>query len=74
VASDPPSGNHAIVPAASAEEAAAIVAALERFTRDTHGGEAPTAAEPLDPWRRAALLEGVSRGIGPEVPEPWINL
>ncbi len=46
---------------ASAEEAAAIVAAIERFMRAT----APPLAEPAggapDGWRRAALLEGISR-------------
>jgi hypothetical protein len=45
----------------SPEEAAAIVAALERFMRAT--ASPPRAAPPnsLDGWRRAALLEGVSR-------------
>jgi hypothetical protein len=59
--------------AASAEEAAAIVAALERFMRAT--APAPAAADDeLDPWRRAALLEGVSRAESwADVPDPWIN-
>ena len=46
---------------AGAEEAAAIAAAIERFTHDT----APLPAEqsePLDPWTCAAMLEGVTRG------------
>ncbi len=43
---------------ASADEAAAIVAAIERFLAETTP-EAP-AAETADPWIRAALLEGVS--------------
>jgi hypothetical protein len=49
-----------ITPAASPEEAAAIVAALERFMRDT---APPPVAQlaPVDPWRRTALLEGVDR-------------
>jgi hypothetical protein len=56
----------------SAEEAAAIVAAIERFTHDTApvpsgGGETP------DPWIRAAMLEGVSREEHGDVPHPWIN-
>jgi hypothetical protein len=42
---------------ASADEAAAIVAAVERFLAETTP-EAP-AAETVDPWTRAALLEGV---------------
>jgi hypothetical protein len=57
---------------ASPEEAAAIVAALERFTHDTAapaggGGEIP------DPWTRAAMLEGVMREEHGDVPHPWIN-
>jgi hypothetical protein len=54
------------------EEAAAIVAAVERFLRDhAASGAAP---EAVDPWRRAALLEGVGRGSTPgEDPDPWIN-
>jgi hypothetical protein len=49
--------------AASPDEAAAIVAAVERFMRDT----APSLAqgtpggEDAHPWRRAALLEGADR-------------
>ena len=45
---------------ATPEEAAAVIAAIERFMRDT----APlVAAEPQGPgpWVRAALLEGVDR-------------
>ena len=50
---------------ASPEEAAAIVAALERFMRDTAPLLAPQAGAGLgnpnhDPWRRAALLEGAN--------------
>jgi hypothetical protein len=46
---------------ASPAEAAAIVAALERFMRETV--PKPAANEPdLDPWLRTAMLEGVSRG------------
>ncbi len=61
---------------ASPEEAAAIVAALERFMRAT----APPASQPtetLDGWRRAAILEGVSRDPGTlsrsRGCNPWIN-
>jgi hypothetical protein len=45
---------------ASPEEAAAVIAAIERFMRDT----APPVAGAPDgpgPWVRAALLEGVDR-------------
>lgn len=57
-----------VAPGASPEEAAAVVAAVERFMRD----HAPVvAAEPprTNPWLRAALLEGVGRE--PEGPTPW---
>jgi hypothetical protein len=45
---------------ASPEEAAAIVAALERFMRATAPPASPPAHAP-DGWRRAAILEGISR-------------
>jgi hypothetical protein len=60
-----------LAPASSPEEAAAIVAALERFMRET---APPRAAAPAaDPWRRAALLEGVERDHREADPHPWIN-
>ena len=45
---------------ASPEEAAAVIAAIERFIRDT---APPVASEPEgpSPWMRAARLEGVDR-------------
>jgi len=61
-----------IAPSASPEEAAAVVAALEQFMRAT----APVlvaAPAPLDGWRRAALIEGVSRESETDLPDPWIN-
>jgi hypothetical protein len=61
-----------IAPSASPAEAAAIVAALERFMRDTAPRTAP-AAGGIDPWLRVAMLEGVAReGRGDEL-DPWIN-
>jgi len=52
-----------VAPAASPEEAAAVVAAVERFLRDTAPPPAPP--EPVvDRWQRAALLEGVDREGG----------
>jgi hypothetical protein len=57
-----------VAPDTSPEEAAAVVAALERFMRET----APAPAEPpaeRNPWQRAALYEGVSRQPGE--PPPW---
>jgi hypothetical protein len=59
-------------PSPTAEEAAAIAAAIERFTQDT--SPPPTGgAEALDPWMRAAMLEGVMREEHRDVPHPWIN-
>jgi hypothetical protein len=48
---------------ASPEEAAAVIAAIEQFMRDT---APPVAAAPErpSPWVRAALLEGVEREPG----------
>ena len=45
---------------ASPEEAAAVIAAIERFMRDTAPAVAPEPERP-SPWIRAALLEGVER-------------
>lgn len=61
-----------IAPHATPAEAAAIVAALERFMRDT--APPPAKAEPeIDPWTRAAMLERVSRLAPADEPEPWLN-
>jgi hypothetical protein len=57
---------------ASPAEAAAIVAALERFMRDTAPRTAPP-GEAVDPWVRAAMLEGVARKGRSDEPDPWIN-
>jgi hypothetical protein len=61
-----------LAPTASAEEAAAIVAAIERFMRATGQSGSPC-TNPPDPWRRAAILEGVGREDREDVPDPWIN-
>jgi len=45
---------------ASPEEAAAVIAAIERFMRDTAPRVAPEPEGP-SPWVRTALLEGVER-------------
>jgi len=63
-----------VAPAASPEEAAAVVAALERFMRET--APVVVAAEPVvDRWTRTALLEGVGReddGLAAwGDPHPW---
>ena len=52
---------------ATPEEAAAVIAAVEQFMRDTQPPAAPPDPAP-DPWLRAALLEGVARE--PDV-NPW---
>jgi hypothetical protein len=61
-----------IAPSASPAEAAAIVAALERFMRDTAPRIAPP-AEHLDGWVRAAMLEGVAREGLHDEPDSWLN-
>ena len=48
---------------ATPEEAAAVVAAVERFLRDTAPPPAPAPA-PVSPWVRAARLEAVERFPG----------
>ena len=61
-----------LAPAASPEEAAAVVAAIERFMRAT-AAPAPAPAAASDGWREAALIEGVSRDPGGPEWHPWIN-
>jgi hypothetical protein len=57
-----------VAPSASPEEAAAVVAALERFMRET--APPPSHEAPKrNPWQQAALYEGVARE--PEQPLPW---
>jgi len=55
-----------VVPEPTSEEAAAIVAALERFMRATAPPPVASAPVQLDGWHAAALLEGVSR-------DPWAD-
>ena len=57
-----------VAPSASPEEAAAIVAAIEQFMRDTAPAPAPPPAGP-PAWARAALLEGT--GHAPDQRTPW---
>jgi hypothetical protein len=63
-----------VAPSASPEEAAAVVAAVERFMRDSAPVAVP-AAPALDRWTRTALLEGVRRETDRPVawgdPHPW---
>jgi len=58
-----------VAPNVDPEEAAAVVAAVERFMRET----APAPADPpraQNPWQQAALHEGVHRQ--PSQPVPWL--
>jgi hypothetical protein len=57
-----------VTPAASAEEAAAVIAAVERFLRD-HAPPA-AAAEPAPGWLQAARTEAVDRDPSWE---PWLK-
>jgi hypothetical protein len=52
---------------ASPEEAAAVIAAIEQFLRDTAPAPAPVAAPP-SPWITTARLEAVERAPSRE---PW---
>jgi hypothetical protein len=56
-----------VAPNASPEEAAAVVAALERFMRDTAPPPAP-AAPARNPWQRAAMLEATGHDLRAAVP------
>ena len=55
-----------VAPGASPQEAAAIVAALEQFMRQTAPVPAPVDPEP-NPWHRRGLLEAIER----EPPQHW---
>jgi hypothetical protein len=58
-----------VAPAASPVQAAAIVAALEQFMRDTAPLPAPPAPSGPAPWTHAGLLEGT--GYAPGERTPW---
>jgi hypothetical protein len=61
-------------PTAGPEEAAAIVAALERFIRDTAPPPpSPESSTATEGWRVSGLLEGVERESGAILADPWIN-
>jgi hypothetical protein len=62
----------AISRAPSREEAAAIIAAVERFRRATAPPPQP-AARDVEGWQHAALDEGIDRWPGDDLPDPWIN-
>ena len=54
--------------AASPEEAAAVVAAIEQFLRDTAPAPQPVERK-MNPWLRAGLFENV--GLQPDERSPW---
>lgn len=58
-----------VAPAASPQEAAAVVAALERFMRDTAPTPVPPATPARPPWARVALLEAT--GHAADAASPW---
>ena len=53
----PPRPRIEMLTAAQPDEAAAVIAAVEQFIADTAPAPQPSAA--VNPWQRAALLEGV---------------
>ena len=55
----PPRPRIEMLSPADPSEAAAVIAAVEQFLADT--APAPRPAERVNPWQRAALLEGVER-------------
>ena len=56
-------------PAGSADEAAAVIAAIEQFLADTAPAPVLTAEPPPSRWKQAALAEGVARQ--PDAPASW---
>jgi hypothetical protein len=56
---------------ATPEEAAAVIAAVEQFLRDTAPPVVRAPAGP-SPWTRAALIEGV--GHEPDELAPWVDV
>jgi hypothetical protein len=56
-----------VAPAASPEEAAAVVAALERFMRETAPPRAPAPADGAGGWERTARHEATGQTPG----GPW---
>ena len=54
---------------ATPQEAAAVIAAVEQFLRDTAPRPAAPEHRAPNPWLRAALFEGVGREA--DAPTPW---
>jgi hypothetical protein len=57
-----------VAPSASPEEAAAVVAALDRYMRETAPTRAPAPPRGPSPWARSALLEATGHAAGEHVP------
>ena len=66
----PPRPRIEMLSAAEPQEAAAVIAAVEQFLADTAPAPAPSAT--VNPWQRAALLEGVRSKAG--FASPWGEL
>jgi hypothetical protein len=58
---------------ATPEEAAAIVAAIERFMRATALGPSSDAQAATDGWHATALLEGVERDPWATPADAWLE-
>jgi hypothetical protein len=59
---------------ATVEEATAIVAAIERFVRDTIAPSADSGEHASSyPWRDAGILEGVARDPRPAAADAWLQ-
>ena len=65
----PPRPRIELTASAPPEEAAAVVAALERFLAET--APAPSAPQGANPWQRAALIEGVGGHAEGAALDPW---
>jgi len=63
----PPRPRIEMLSPADPSEAAAVIAAVEQFLADT--APAPRTSTPVNPWQRAALLEGVRSKEG--FASPW---
>ena len=63
----PPRPRIEMLSPAEPAEAAAVIAAVEQFLADT--APTPTPSEAVNPWQRAALLEGVRSKEG--FASPW---
>jgi len=71
---DSPNGTRgAIAPAPTREEAAAIIAAIERFMRAIAPVQAAPVPDAHDPWSRAAIVEGVTREDHADLRDPWMS-